>query len=207
MWPNVVAFASNIWGHLITLVAGCVVTYVIGLIEKHVLKRPVSLRTEVGILAVFVFAACFQAWQDQHTSAKGRADDLHTAELKIVKKDAEIVALNRRVTTLQDALAIAGRPISPATSPELAKVRQVLSKLLGKSSAVIDLCRGGPSDQCMSERRKWENEVTKILSAYKADPSGAPRWTSYIAQQQNGPPFLEVSNESLLLAAIINQLR
>jgi hypothetical protein len=56
--------------HLFTLLAGCVATVLIGIIEKRLLKRPISLKIEVGVLAAFVFFACFQAWRDQYKIAQ-----------------------------------------------------------------------------------------------------------------------------------------
>ena len=55
--------------HLFTLLAGCVVTVVIAILEKRILKRAISLKLEVGILSCFVFFACFQAWHDQYEIA------------------------------------------------------------------------------------------------------------------------------------------
>src|ERR1035438_395727 len=71
MSANVGVFLLAIWGHLSTLVAGCVVTFLIGLIEKHILKRPISVKAEIMIFLCFIFFACFQAWQDAYTSQKG----------------------------------------------------------------------------------------------------------------------------------------
>ncbi len=63
-------FLQAVWGHAVTLAAGCIVTVVLGIIEKRVLKRPISLRVEIGILLAFVFFACFQAWQDEYERAQ-----------------------------------------------------------------------------------------------------------------------------------------
>jgi len=62
-------FLLAIISHVVTLAAGCVVTVVIGLLEKHVLKRSLSLKWEIAILLGFVFFACFQAWRDQYQRA------------------------------------------------------------------------------------------------------------------------------------------
>jgi hypothetical protein len=65
-----IIFLFGIYDHLFTLLAGCVVTVVIGIIEKRILKRPLSLKLEVGVLLAFVFFASFQAWREQYRSAK-----------------------------------------------------------------------------------------------------------------------------------------
>jgi hypothetical protein len=69
MFRDLWLFLLGVWGHAITLAAGCVVTVMLGILEKRVLKRPISLKTEIGILLAFVFFACFQAWQDEHIKA------------------------------------------------------------------------------------------------------------------------------------------
>jgi len=62
-------FVSAVMGHTVTLAAGCVATIIIAFLEKHVLKRPISLKSEIAVLLVFLFFACFQAWRDEYTRA------------------------------------------------------------------------------------------------------------------------------------------
>ena len=42
------------------------VTVMLNLLEKYVLKRRLTWRADVSILLTFVFFACFQAWRDQY---------------------------------------------------------------------------------------------------------------------------------------------
>jgi hypothetical protein len=63
-------FIGAIFDHLFTLLAGCTVTVLIGIFEKRVLKRAISLKVEIAILLCFVFFACFQAWHDQYLIAQ-----------------------------------------------------------------------------------------------------------------------------------------
>jgi hypothetical protein len=58
-------FLLAVGAHATTLAAGCIVTVMIGILEKHVLKRPISVKAEIAVLLAFVFFACFQAWRDQ----------------------------------------------------------------------------------------------------------------------------------------------
>jgi hypothetical protein len=63
-------FLFGIYDHVFTLLAGCVVTVIIGVVEKRVLKRPLSLKLEIGIFLAFVLFASFQAWREQYRLAQ-----------------------------------------------------------------------------------------------------------------------------------------
>ena len=72
-------FLYSVWDHAFTLAAGCVVTVVINLIEKHLLKdKKLPLKVDVGILLLFVLFACFQAWHDEYKRAEVLRADLET---------------------------------------------------------------------------------------------------------------------------------
>ncbi len=62
-------FLIAVVGHSFTLLAGCTATVMLGMIEKFVLKRPISLKSSLAILLAFVFFSCFQAWHDQYQRA------------------------------------------------------------------------------------------------------------------------------------------
>src|SRR5881296_873052 len=64
-------FLWAVSNQVVTLAAGCAVTVLIAIIEKRILKRPISLKIEIGILLAFVFFACFQTWRDQYNRAQG----------------------------------------------------------------------------------------------------------------------------------------
>ena len=66
------SFIFSVASHWIGLLAGCAVTVLLGLLEKYVLKHPISLRVYSVILGSLLFFACYQAWLDQFTSAAGR---------------------------------------------------------------------------------------------------------------------------------------
>lgn len=59
-------FAYLVASHAITLLAGCIVTVMLGLTEKYILKRSLPPKWEIVILGVFLFYACFQTWRDEH---------------------------------------------------------------------------------------------------------------------------------------------
>lgn len=42
-------------------------------IERHMLKRQISYKAEVAVLSVFIFLACFRAWDDQYTKAAAQS--------------------------------------------------------------------------------------------------------------------------------------
>jgi hypothetical protein len=63
---NFAAFVGSVFGHVFTLLAGCVVTVVINLIERHFMKgRKLPPWADIAILLLFLFFACFQAWRDK----------------------------------------------------------------------------------------------------------------------------------------------
>ncbi|HEV2323156.1 MAG TPA: hypothetical protein VGS10_04295 [Terracidiphilus sp.] len=55
----------TLWEHVSTLLAGCGATVVLGILQKYVFKKPLSLKWELTILAAFIFFATFQAWRDK----------------------------------------------------------------------------------------------------------------------------------------------
>jgi hypothetical protein len=59
-------YFASLFDHIFTLLAGCGATVVLGLIQKYVVKKPLSPKWEITILAAFVFFAGFQAWRDEH---------------------------------------------------------------------------------------------------------------------------------------------
>ena len=59
-------FLFDVWSHTATLAAGCVLTVLLVLFQKYVLKRPLSWRVDLAVFASFVFFASFQAWHDQY---------------------------------------------------------------------------------------------------------------------------------------------
>jgi hypothetical protein len=70
--------------HTVTLLAGCGATVVLGMLQKYVLKKPLSLKWEVMILLAFVFFAGFEAWEDQYqkaAQAEGKLTELTKPKL------------------------------------------------------------------------------------------------------------------------------
>ena len=80
---DTVAYISAILGHTVTLLAGCGATVVLGLIQKYILKRPLSVKWELIMFSGFVFFAGFQAWQDQRNSYNAAQEQLHKDEKKL----------------------------------------------------------------------------------------------------------------------------
>jgi hypothetical protein len=70
-------FLLSVANHIFTLAAGCAVTVLIGLFEKYILKRPISVKIEVIVLLAFLFFACFQAWRDEYDRATTEQTELH----------------------------------------------------------------------------------------------------------------------------------
>jgi len=83
MWwfvPGARSYFSCLLDHTITLLAGCGATVVLGLIEKHILRKPLSPKWEVVILGCFIFFAGFQAWKDQRVRAENAETKVRTAQ-------------------------------------------------------------------------------------------------------------------------------
>ena len=60
-------FLFAVWDHAFTLAAGCVVTVVVNLVEKHWMNgKKLPWKADLAILLGFVFFACFQAWHDEY---------------------------------------------------------------------------------------------------------------------------------------------
>jgi hypothetical protein len=84
------AFLGAVAVHLNTLVTGCVILFVVGLLEKYVFKRPISWKSETAILLCFVLFACFQAWRDQYQ----RANTLQTRMSSISSPPVQVTVQN-----------------------------------------------------------------------------------------------------------------
>jgi hypothetical protein len=103
-------FIARLFDHLFTLLAGCVVTVVVGIIEKRILKRPISWRLDVYILLGFIFFAGFQAWQDQY----------HRAQTASVYVETHIEPANTRLQFLVLDYPISARFIWTRTGSDVA---------------------------------------------------------------------------------------
>lgn len=71
--PDAKQYFVALLDHVFTLGAGCVATVMLGIIQKYVLRKPLTPRWEIAIFLCFVFFAGFQAWHDEykeHVSAE-----------------------------------------------------------------------------------------------------------------------------------------
>jgi hypothetical protein len=93
--------------HLNTLLTGCVILFVVGLLEKYLLKRPISWKWEAVILTCFVLFACFQAWRDQYE----RANTLRGKISSIPSPPVQVTVQN----TVPPARVIIQPPAKPTT--------------------------------------------------------------------------------------------
>jgi hypothetical protein len=64
--PDAKLYFLALLDHTVTLFAGCGATVMLGILQKYVFKKPLSVKWELAILAAFVFFAGFQAWRDQY---------------------------------------------------------------------------------------------------------------------------------------------
>jgi hypothetical protein len=109
-------------------------TVLIGIFERHILKRPISLKTEIGVLLVFVFFACFQTWRDQYERANGLQSTLTSKPsqppFQVNVLPAQVIVQpsqpldKKTVKMLLDAI---GRKQTDASQPALTKQILTLS--------------------------------------------------------------------------------
>jgi hypothetical protein len=85
-FPLIFDFVLGILGHFITLLAGCAATVVWSFTEKRILKRPISIKLEIGIFLGFLLFACFQTWRDQYTSSEWRGQKIAELEQELEHK-------------------------------------------------------------------------------------------------------------------------
>lgn len=110
--PEAKPYFHALFDHTLTLLAGCGATVVLGLFQKYVFKKPLSLKWEITILLAFVFFAGFQAWRDEHqksTQAEAKLEDLTKPQL-ICKIDS--VTFGKGNTKDDNVIAIISGMIS-----------------------------------------------------------------------------------------------
>jgi len=132
----------------------------IGLLEKYVLKRPVSKRAEIAVHCVFVFFACFQAWRDQYQ----KTQTANQTPIQITMPPINVPPTQVIVTD------------SDKHAPAIRK----LGKLLGDGTQLRDgICssRGPATSQCLKARTRWEKQVESTLRS-ELDSSYEARWRS-----------------------------
>jgi hypothetical protein len=82
--PEAHEYFIALLSYTFTLAAGCTATVMLGLIQKYVLKTPLTPKAEVAIFLAFVFFAGFEAWRDQHqvfVEAKANLEALSQPQL------------------------------------------------------------------------------------------------------------------------------
>src|SRR2546429_91685 len=132
-------FLGAVWDHAITLAAGCIVTVMLGIIEKRILKRSVSVRTEIGILLAFILFACFQAWRDQFKEAL-RIPDLQS---QVTSRDQTIKELRDRPPQYQVNVpaSIINIPAQWAFMTSPSPLLGLVQFEIGKPIEVNDTCK------------------------------------------------------------------
>lgn len=114
---------------MITILAGCAATVVLELFRRFLLKREFPNRWYAWILVAFLVFALFQAWEEQYTSAEGRAAlisdvAVQNASLERDKNGqaAQIQLLQNQVHTQQETLNEAVVQLGKANAPVPLKI-------------------------------------------------------------------------------------
>ncbi len=71
-------FLHSVGDHAFTLAAGCVLTVLVSLFQKHVRKRALPWKVDLVIFLSFIFFACFQAWHDEFVKEQTATSELAT---------------------------------------------------------------------------------------------------------------------------------
>jgi hypothetical protein len=106
-------FLGAVWDHAFTLAAGCVVTVVINIVEKHFMNgKKLPLKADLAILLTFVFFACFQAWKDQFILAESRSKEVPGITVNVPPQPQPIFNLPPAQVIVETAGDHAGQPPS-----------------------------------------------------------------------------------------------
>ncbi len=127
------------------------------------------------------------------------------SEQSVIKRStlpkAEPVA--PRAGALSTSLPATTAPIHKGPRyPTTQETDNKLSALLIKGNDVLDICKGGLTQECTRERGKWEKEVEDVL---EPDRVRLAQWLSAVHQNQLGVPYPEIANEANVLSRIIDQ--
>ena len=97
--------------------------------------------------------------------------------------------------------------VAQTAKEDLRTLREHLGDLITKGGVVREICAGGPTEQCVDLRHKWEETVQAALATTNLDSSYVARWKNSVSQNQYGTPLLEISNETNTLSGFISELR
>src|SRR5579859_4548209 len=148
----------------------------------------------VGLFSISVFLNI----HDDHRNLSG-------ASVRLKRETIDLWGRVGKLIAERDALKGENARLNALAPPSDQQLKTNLSRLLNKSTAVIDSCRSGPTPQCVSERTKWEKEVRITLR--RLDPSYLSEWESWTAQQKSGVVFNEVTSEAHLLMGFLGHLK
>ncbi|MGH9688825.1 MAG: hypothetical protein ACRD5K_17220 [Candidatus Acidiferrales bacterium] len=109
MWTNALAFLSEIVAHWLALVTGPVVTLALIFIDKK-LKREIKWKHFVALFLIGVPVAMFLAWQDEHTSAGWRGDQILRLTAQIQDRDSQIRLLKLELATKETPITVQAAP-------------------------------------------------------------------------------------------------
>jgi hypothetical protein len=165
---------SVIWLHL-TLLAGCVMTVAVGLFEKYVIRKALSLPVYSAMVGALLFFACFQAWQEEYTSRIGRESDLNLRNSALSTTRAEMAGKNKLLDEYRDRLALSNggirifeKTVSPAESPLSLRERtlELSTQLQAFNNTRMAMMLPSPSQGGGSEIIENRNTMTQTDAIY-----------------------------------------
>ncbi len=114
--------------HFVLILSGCVLTAILGLIEKLVLRRQVSVKVYAVILVGFIFVACFLAWHEgflaeQKAQAESNRISLMNSDLK-ARIDAKQDLIDKLLARQKQV------ELSPGETVKRERIREQLGNFL-----------------------------------------------------------------------------
>lgn len=160
-------FLWLVFGHTITLLAGCLVTVLLTLVERHFRKgKPVPVPWDVAILLCFLFFACFQAWREEHiakieaASRVAHLEDQDTPKLAgDLASEGNFVSVapatnSRSIVTISAMISNTGAPsivTDFVPSVALASGKQVSAKVFIPQDDAVVLWKHGGHDKVVMQ--------------------------------------------------------
>jgi hypothetical protein len=164
-------FSAAVSGYWLGLLSGSGGTVALLLIERFVLKVPISRAWYAVTLMGFMFFGCFQAWEKEYLSRVQREKDLIVANMDRDKWKA-IATEDRQAATKSVSTA----PIQLATSPNIELKKRLLKLINELRTMIAEGAAKSPKSgfdiqkidiDRAKEKDRWEREYNRLVAIDK----------------------------------------